>query len=47
MARVRAHKDIAGVIFIAALVVTLYSYWGAYMLTNSDERPQVAVESKR
>ncbi|MBP9710860.1 MAG: hypothetical protein KBD50_01170 [Candidatus Pacebacteria bacterium] len=43
---IKTHTDIIGVIALAALVVTLYSFVGAYMLSASDAPIQVAASER-
>lgn len=43
MTTVRVHKDIAMVLFLACMVVTLYSVWGSYILSSGETSQQIAV----
>lgn len=44
---IKTHTDILGVVALAALVVTLYSFVGAYMLAAPDAPVQVAASERQ
>jgi len=43
---VKAHTDVLGVVGLALIAVTLYSFMGAHMLSASDAPAQVAASER-
>ena len=46
MMKVRANKDVLGAVMVAAVVISLYSFWGTHILTNQSGEPASVVANR-